>query len=167
MVKEIKLGGKHSNGSVTLVDDDDFTAFSSFNWVLSYNGYAIRYLTVDGKSISIALHREIAKTPKGLEVDHINGNRLDNTKSNLRNTTHAENLRNQRRTKINTTSKYKGVSWISEKKKWRVEIKKNYKSKHLGYFDNEHDAARMYNFWATDLFGEYAHLNVIKEDIAI
>jgi hypothetical protein len=62
------------------------------------------------------------------------------------------------------TSGYKGVSWRKDRQKWKAEIKKNYKSISLGHFDNPHDAARMYNFWAIDMFGEYARLNVINEE---
>lgn len=94
MVKQIKL----TKGQVTLVDDEDFEELNKWSWKLSTNGYAIRCpsngKTENGryKYTTIRMHRVIMRTPNGLETDHINGNRLDNRKCNLRNITRADNL---------------------------------------------------------------------------
>lgn len=159
MVKEIKL----DKGKVTIVDDEDYAELSKYKWHVSSRGYVCRFTKTRGKGKMHLMHRMIMNTSLGKVTDHINGDKLDNRKENLRITTDLQNSWNQGK-RGGTSSKYKGVSWITSKKKWRACIKKEYKAIHLGYFDNEHDAARMYNFWAVDLFGEYARLNVIKEE---
>lgn len=96
--------------------------------------------------------------PKGLSVDHINGNRSDNRCSNLRICTHAENMANMRGHK-NSTSKFKGVSWSNTFKKWEVKICHKYKKMHLGLFNDEKEAAKAYNKKAIELRGNFAFLN--------
>jgi hypothetical protein len=157
-VKEIEL----LCGTKTLVDDDDYERLHHYNWRLNPAGYALRSTSINGKYATIRLHREIMGALKGEYVDHINGDVLDNRKSNLRICTNMQNAWNSGLSKSNTSG-YKGVTWKKERGKWKAEIKKNYKPIFLGYFDNKHDAARMYNFWAKDMFGEYARLNVINE----
>lgn len=111
---------------------------------------------------NLRLHRLITGAEKGEVVDHIDGNPLNNLRSNLRVTSQANNTINSRPRK-GTSSQYKGVCWYKAYSKWQCRINHEGKTYHLGYFDSEHDAARMYNFWAVDLFGEFARLNVIKE----
>jgi hypothetical protein len=159
-VKEIEL----MCGAKTVVDDEDYDRLHQYNWRLNPAGYALRSSTLNGKYITIRLHREIMGACKGEYVDHVNGNPLDNRKSNLRICTNMENSWNSGLRK-DSKSGYKGVTWKKERSKWKAEIKKNYKTMFLGYFDNPHDAARMYNFWAKDMFGEFARLNVIKEEV--
>lgn len=100
---------------------------------------------------------------KGLELDRkdTNGNYC---KENCRWVTRQQNVMNTRGSK-NSTSSYKGVCWAAAKKKWKVQITKNYKVKHVGYFIDETEAALAYNAIATVLFGEYAYLNTISEGI--
>ncbi|ASN68059.1 putative HNH endonuclease III [uncultured Caudovirales phage] len=62
------------------------------------------------------------------------------------------------------TANYRGVTKLKGKNTWKAAIGRNKRVIHLGYFDNPHDAARMYNFWALDIFGESARLNAIKEE---
>ena len=104
------------------------------------------------------MHRVINDTPKILGTDHIDGNPLNNQKSNLRNATKSQNGMN-RKSNRNSSSKYKGISWNKQNKKWRGEIQKNKKRYGLGYFKSEIEAARAYNKKALELFGEYARLN--------
>ena len=101
-MKKIKL----TQGKVALVDDGDFEWLSQWKWTYKNGGYAYRSI---GSKGHIFLHRAIMKSPKNLEIDHINGNGLDNRRSNLRFATHKQNIRNQQKQK-NRTSKYKGVS---------------------------------------------------------
>lgn len=88
-------------------------------------------------------------------VDHINGNKLDNRKSNLRICTDAENARNSSKKSGN----FKGVQWRSDKHKFRARIMDNGKEIFIGYFTNEIEAAKAYDTKAKELFGEFARLN--------
>jgi len=119
--------------------------------------YAVR---ADGNT-KTSMHREIMNAPKGLDVDHIDGNGLNNRKSNLRLCTHAENVHNSRPMR-NGSSKYKGVCWHKTYKKWYSSIGKTGKRFYLGRFDNEIDAALAYDKKAKELFGEFAYLNFAK-----
>ena len=91
-------------------------------------------------------------------VDHINGDKKNNHCENLRFATHAENSMN-RRNMFNTSSMYKGVSFHKPLQKWVVHIKVNGEVQHLGYFEDEREAAEAYNAAALEHFGEYAKLN--------
>jgi hypothetical protein len=104
----------------------------------------------------------IMNAAEGELVDHINGNVQDNRKSNLRITSHKGNSRNRKTPSINKVG-YKGVRKTRGYDRFQAYIQVNGIQEHLGYFGNPHDAARMYNFWANDLFGEFARLNVINE----
>lgn len=95
--------------------------------------------------------------------DHINGNGLDNRRCNLRVVSRKENMWNSA-SKKNSTSKYKGVSWQASNHKWRAAIRENGKANYLGLFDNENQAARVYNEAAKRVYGEFARLNIIEED---
>jgi hypothetical protein len=115
--------------------------------------------SVDGKHKF--LHRLIMGAPKGVEVDHINGEGRDNRRSNLRLCTHAENGRNS----VSRTGKsqYKGVYFDSRRGRWIARIRKDRKYHWLGSFHNEEDAARAYNLAAPKLHGEFARPNAIEE----
>ena len=74
-----------NTGNHAIIDDDDYERVSNFgSWYENDSGYAMKKTRINGKSVSIRMHRLIASAPKYLVVDHINGNRLDNRKSNLR-----------------------------------------------------------------------------------
>ncbi|MHC4574071.1 MAG: HNH endonuclease [Planctomycetota bacterium] len=103
------------------------------------------------------MHREICCAPRGVVVDHIDGNGLNNRKSNLRLCTVRQNLWNRR--PAGGTSLYKGVCWRAEKKKWAARITCRDRRHHLGYFDTEMEAADAYDKKAAALFGEFAYLN--------
>jgi len=108
----------------------------------------------------VSLHRLILSAPRGLSVDHINGNTLDNRRCNLRFATNAENLRNMRIR--GGSSKYKGV-YLLRPGVWRAHIMCNYKKQNLGNYRNEQDAARAYNARAVEVFGQYARLNEVPQ----
>ena len=112
------------------------------------------------------IHRLIATyfipNPDNLPcIDHIDNNKQNNTINNLRWCTQKQNTQNVSKRTTNTSSIYKGVSWDKSISKWRVQIRKNGKNKHIGYCDDEKEAARIYNEKAIELFGEFAKLNVI------
>jgi len=89
---------------------------------------------------------------------HINGCGLDNRKANLRPVTHAQNHQNRRKIS-GTTSRYKGVSWYKRRNRWHATIQINRKTKDLGYFEKEEDAAHAYDEAAKEAVGEFARLN--------
>lgn len=148
--KEIPL----TQGKVTIVDAADYDWLNQWKWHITSHGYASR----DPKTTY--LHRFILNAPKGMWVDHINGDRLDNRRCNLRICTRQENLRNQKK-QSGRSSKYKGVCWHNQSKCWMAYIKHNKVSMNLGCYKKEEDAACAYNEAATRLFGEFAKLNCI------
>jgi hypothetical protein len=164
LVKEIQI----TKGKIVLVDDEDFEYLSSIPWYFNGRGYAVnksRFFNEDGSRKQMLMHRLLLNAPEDMKVDHINNNTLDNRKSNLRLASSADNSRNMRKPNTNTSG-YKGVS-KTRSGNWHSSISYYDKTIHLGTFDNKHDAARMYNFWAVDLYGEFAQLNTINEMGAI
>lgn|SRR3990167_4423269 len=148
---------KLNKGLETVVDDDDYPDLVSHRWYLDIGGYA--YRTVNSlKRASLFMHRVIMLAPPGIEVDHINGDKLDNRKENLRLCSHAENMCN-RKLPSNSTSGYKGVSWYPPYNRWCAKIKKDRRSITLGYFDTAELAARKYDQAAIELFGAFARTN--------
>jgi hypothetical protein len=92
--------------------------------------------------------------PNNMVVDHINGNKLDNRRSNLRICTQAENQRNRGKQR-NNVSGHKGVTWYARTSKWRVSIVLNKKHIHLGYFNLVSEAQKAYENAATEYHGEF------------
>lgn len=136
-----------------IIDACDFEEISKYKWHTSYERgrYYAKGWVVDRE---VYMHRHVLKTSKDKLTDHINGNGLDNRRCNLREVTRRENNWNKRSNR-NSTSKYKGVSWLQKRKKWLVQIK----GKFIGYFDNEIDAAIAYDKKAREIYREYAYLN--------
>ena len=149
-----------TQGKYALVDDEDYRWLNLFRWHAQRTpkGDYYAFTTIDGKAMQMS--RLLMDTPDGMICDHSNHATLDNRRDNLRNCTNAENVRNQR-PRNNTSSKYKGVTWYDRDRKWLAQIMINNKQKHLGYFDNEVYAARVYNAAAQRLHGEFACLNEI------
>lgn len=150
---KIKLNGKKGKDKFALVNDEDFKWLSSYKWSCSA-GYAQAKVN----KRTTMMHRLIMNAPIGLEVDHINHNKLDNRKQNLRMVTRSQNHANQIKM-INSSSYYKGTCWNKTVKQWMASIKINRKSYTLGYFKNELHAAMAYDLWAKELHGDFAQLN--------
>ncbi len=156
-----------TRGMYAFVDDADYGLVKDYKWRSHKEGGAkISYYSavantcVDGKRGSLRMSRLIMGLNKDdrLEVDHINGNPLDNRRINLRLATHAENCRNRGASK-NSSSKYKGVSWDKSVNKWIVQICINGKNINIGRSRNETFAASMYDEKARELHGEFAQTN--------
>lgn len=109
-----------NTGNYTIVDDEDAEYVNSFGtWYESDRGYAMKKTKINGKNVSLRLHRLIAKPPKGLVVDHINGNKLDNRRENLRCVSQAINSWNVERSDKHTKYELpKGISFDKEKGKY-------------------------------------------------
>ena len=105
------------------------------------------------------MHREVLCVPEGLFVDHINHHGWDYRKANLRPATPAENARYARYPKINTTSKYRGVWYNIQTRKWRATIRLNNKRKQIGYYHDEEAVARAYDDAVKRYSGQFAILN--------
>lgn len=146
-MKEILL----TKGKIAVVDDDDFDFLSQWKWHCARD-YAAR--SVLGRKLF--MHHQIVGRPDGMVIDHINGNTFDNRKENLRFCDPANNTRNMRIRKDNTSG-YKGVH--KDGGKYRSVIYKESTQIHLGMFDSAIDAAIAYDAAARKIFGEFARTN--------
>jgi hypothetical protein len=156
-MKKIELTGKHGKGKYAIVDDEDYTLLSKYKWHLN-KGYPERSEYITGRVIHKRISREIMTPTGNLVVDHINGDKLDNRRENLRVCTQAENAKNKRGNKRNTSG-YKGVSFDKRKGTWAAYIS----NKHIGYFENEEIAARAYDYHALKIHKQFATLNFPNE----
>lgn len=163
-MKEIPLSGKAGAGMVMIVDDDDYETMMAHKWFAYYKQKNDRpYACANGKGGDerkhIVAHRLILNPQKGETVDHKNGNRLDNRKTNLRICTRSQNVQNKPYCK-NSKTKIKGVV-LHECGRYRATINLKSKQIHLGYFKTLKEAALRYNEAAIRHFGEFAWLNKI------
>lgn len=146
-----------TKGKFALIDDEDFSSISRWNWSITSTRYYLYAHRRDGRRL-VKMHRFILSAPTNKVVDHINGNGLDNRKINLRLCSPAENARNQRKHK-NNVSGFRGVSWCKREKKWVAYVAKDGVKKFVGYFKNKKLAALARDQKATSLHGEFAKLN--------
>ncbi len=149
-----------THGFVTIVDPEDFDEHCLHKWHLSGYGYAARTSKPEdhtNKNRLIYMHRKILCAPPRIEVDHINGDKLDNRRSNLRLCTRAGNQYNQH--KIRGVSRFKGVSLLKGKW-WRAMIQSSPGVRlYLGSFRTEVEAAQVYDAAALLYHGEFARTN--------
>lgn len=153
------------NGGEAIIEKRDYKKVSKHRWFKSSFGYAHRQGWTNGKHWTIWLHRVINKTPPHLFTDHINGQKLDNRRSNLRTVNKAQNSTNRPKIrKALLTSGLKGVSLHLSTGLWRARITHNGKSK-TTYHKTEQQAALDYNRMAAERFGEYAGFNKLPDGI--
>lgn len=153
---EIRVG----RSSVAKVDFCDFEIVSRYKWSKVGQEHC-KYAQMQKRSqdsVHVKMHRLILDVPKGVVVDHINGDGLDNRRANLRSCSHGENLRNSRK-HCKSSSAYKGVYWSKKECRWIAQLVLSGKKIYGGRFKHEEDAARRYDEMALDHFGEYAKLN--------
>lgn len=140
--------GKHA-----IIDGIDAERILCHRWRVDAYGYAIK----GGGKDTITMHRFLVATAPGEEVDHINRDKLDNRRCNLRVVTHTQNCVNTE-IRRNNTSGFKGVR-LNKGQYWAAHIRVNYRQIHLGHFATAEDAARAYDAAAREHFGEFAFLN--------
>lgn len=146
--------GKHA-----IVDAADYEWLAQWKWSAD-KARDTYYARTRINGHHMRLHRLLLGDPKSMQIDHINGNPLDNRRCNLRICLNKENSRNCKK-RGNRSSKYKGVSWWKRNSCWRVQITVDYVNYHIGYFPTEITAAKAYNAAALEHFGEFARLNAI------
>ena len=139
-MKEIPL----NHGVVAVVDDEDYPLLSQYKWFAHKRDktyYALRGIT--GHKL-VYMHREILGVPIGLQTDHIDGNGLNNQKSNLRIVTVRENQQNQINRIEKKSSRFPGVCWHGASQKWMTRIQICGVRKHIGIFESELEAYSEY-----------------------
>lgn len=151
-----------NNGLVALIDEDDDPLVRQYHWWAKESDnerlYAITEPMVNYQKSVIRMHRLILGFPNTPDIDHWNGNGLDNRRSNLRAATHSQNMMN-RPAPITNTSGYKGVSWHRKAGKWMAMIWDRNKQIYLGLYVDPVEAALAYDAAAIRLHGEFAYLN--------
>lgn len=160
-----------SQGMEALVDDKDYKYLSQWKWFFHKpsGGYARRtenFYKADGKRSgrSILLQNQIMTPTKGMVVDHINSNPLDNRRDNLRICTPSQNFLNKKKKKTSGSSGFKGVHFCQRSMTFMAGITVRKKHYYLGSFKNEVDAAHAYNAAALKHHGEFARLNEVPHD---
>jgi hypothetical protein len=152
------------HGEIALVDNEDAERVRQYRWRMRRED---GYVKARGPCRHLWLHRFVMGLPNGnpLDVDHRDGNRLDNRKHNLRPATRSQNGANRKPNSGRKTSRFKGVSWYKRDGKWAADIQWRTAGikggKRLGYFETEIEAAEAYNKAAQKQWGEFALLNEI------
>lgn len=145
-----------TNGGIVLVDEEDYERAMTRKWYRS-DGYRTSYAKATDHSDPRWMHQFILRTFE--EVDHRDGHGLDNRKRNLRISSRNDNVQNSAKRGVNPTSKYKGVYFNKQTKKWISQVCIDYKITHLGSFDDEIDAAKAYDKAVLELRGNHARTN--------
>lgn len=151
-----------TKGQVSIIDNEDWNLVRNYKWYalqdLCGKYYAVAWIkTVNGSRSLIRMHRLLLAAKKGQQVDHINGDSLDNRRENLRFCDCSQNQQNRKIT--SGASSLKGVSRCKTTNRWRADIRFKGKQTFLGRFNTEIEAARAYDSKAKELFKEFASLN--------
>ena len=155
MSKDIPL----TRGLVAIVDDEEYPRLAKHKWCaypLGHGGHLYGGRKSNGSTV--LMHREVMRARRGTEIDHINGDRLDNRQSNLRFATGTQNQANAR-LRSDSTSGFKGVTWNRRIGHWLAQLKIDGRGMYLGSFADPHEAARAYDEAAVKHFGEFARTN--------
>jgi len=148
------------NGGVIYIDDEDYEWLAQYKWGLIEPAVGYKYAGRWENHKLVLMHRFILHAESWQKVDHKNGNGLDNRRCNIRLCTHAENMRNRKRSE-GCGSRYKGVT--KKQTGWEARIKIDGKTKHLGVYTTQLAAAFVYNKAALKYHGEFARLNPIHQ----
>lgn len=161
-MKEIPL----TQGKVALVDDADFEELSQYKWFAvntrkagtgAPQWYAARSFRTNAKKILVYMHRCLLNAC-GAQVDHWDGNGLNNQRGNLRVASRLQNNANKKLS-VKNISGLKGVSWDRKCGKWKAQATGNGKDHHLGYFNHRVEAGEAYDRKAMELHGNFAMTN--------
>jgi hypothetical protein len=160
-----------TRGFIATIDANDASLLSDKNWCAKQdknNVYAISKHVCNGVEHTIYMHRVLMDAKSGEQVDHKNGNGLDNRRENLRIATHAQNMRNQG-VRINNSTGFKGVSFLKESGKWRARIHSNGKKIELGSYSTPEAAADAYKKASEQLHGEFSrtHADTAAKAVAL
>jgi hypothetical protein len=150
-----------NNGTFAVVDAADIPIVEGRHWSSNSNGYAVASFTHNGRVRWTRMHRLLLlglDSDCSLHVDHINGDRLDNRRSNLRLVTSGQNQSNRRK-KVNSKHRFKGVNQDRRDLRWEARIRSKGAKYYIGRFATEEEAARAYDVAAREHFGEFARLN--------
>lgn len=145
-----------TQGKKSICDARFYCLVSRFNWYAHKNHRDNWYAVTNHKGRHLPLQRLILGAKSGLEIDHINGDGLDNRVANLRKCFHDENTRNTR-LRCDNTSGYKGVSFDVTKGLWAARIHYKNKKYNLGTYKNKDEAARAYKKAAIELHGKFVN----------
>jgi hypothetical protein len=152
---------------VAIVDDEDFDWLSLWIWSAGKDRTGNKFYATRTVEISprpnrqfhiVKMHRLIMDAPDGVEVDHIDGNGLNNQRSNLRLATHQQNMCNQGLLSTNSSG-WKGVRWHKQRQKWQARITVDGREIHLGLFGDPVEAAKRYDAAASEYFKDFARTN--------
>lgn len=143
-----------TRGKHTLVDDEDYFTLSQYKWHCTKTGYAARGLRINGKQTLVYMHRFLLNADDSKVVDHLDGNKLNNTRSNIVLCTQRENMANS--VKYNKTG-YKGV--CSSLAKFYAYIDYRGKREYLGTYNTAEEAASAYDKRAIEVYKEHALTN--------
>lgn len=163
-MKTIDVSTRKYPNKICLVDDENYEWLNQWKWTAAkkrYTFYAVRKVVLsDGKSKLIFMHRLILGLENGdkIKTDHKNHNGLDNQIDNIRKCTNQQNLYNMNSNK-NSRSIYKGIYWHKQNHNWCAHIKVDGKSKHIGCYDSEEEAAKAYDDAARKYYGDFANFN--------
>lgn len=164
-MKEVPL----SRGLVAFVDDADWPLVCDGCWSAAIGGkYASRFLIrPDGTKAQVLMHRHIVNAPKGFEVDHVDGNGLNNCRANLRIATHRENMGNIHTSTRTRRGELKGVFLDKRRSSWVATLRDDAgRKRFLGQFSDEYEAALAYDAAARERFGEFANPNFKTDEEA-
>ena len=149
-----------TQGKEAIIDKEDIDKVSQYTWFAVKNG--CRYATTaarnaENRVVNIAMHRLIMDNPVGFEIDHVDGDGLNNTKLNLRLATRQQNAFNLKKPK-NNTSGFKGVSWCQASNRWKATISVNRVRHHLGFYNTKEQAYQAYCQASERFHGEFGRI---------
>jgi hypothetical protein len=158
--KLIKLYGKQGEGKFAIVDNEDFEYINKIRWNCNVFGYAVKVQRKEenyNQREVLSIHRLIMKAKKGDLIDHINGNKLDNRKENLRFADKSKNAMNMH--SVYGAIPYKGVYFDKSRNNFCTRISIDGKQKIVGRYNTAEEAAKAYDEAAIKYYGEFANIN--------